>query len=471
MVDELFASDRFIVTNIELNLPELAQFIHDEQKSKFTLDEPVPDAPEIDLDSRIRVLNDDEASQFWLYEPGRDFMQRKKVKQGTRILDCPDFEDRAKRGCLYVIDEVHTFFGAREWQNTGTDCTFFLTQHRKLRCDVIFITQHPDQVDKALRRLAQDYVQMRNLSREPVMGFRIGSVFRWSRSLNSPTGGNPRVFESGFLKLDVARYGKLYDTMAGVGIQGRVAPKVEAKGRSLWWLLPPAAVLVFLVFFGPRLLAMAGQKTMQHLVGKTVDAFGPGKAVKIAVNTNEPARALPEPSQVPAVESQRLAPERTVAHSRATVAGASDDLPGLLGFAWTGQHTVAFLSDGRQVTSDDPDWERLTKEGLKYGGVVYRRVLSRNTAPLERLEPAEGVSRWSGGGVVTQTVPGVPASVVPQVSPRYQLTVHNSDGSTYQRLLPQGGDVVSPEPTVIEHTAPVDAPPMPPLLRPATVRP
>ena len=43
-----------------------------------------------------------------------------------------------------------------------------------MKCDVCMVTQHVDQCDKALRRLAQEYMTVRNLSREPVMGFRLG---------------------------------------------------------------------------------------------------------------------------------------------------------------------------------------------------------------------------------------------------------------------------------------------------------
>lgn len=141
-------------------------------------------------------------------------------------MDVPDFEDRAERGCLYVIDEVHVYFGARDWQATGGDATFFLSQHRKLNCDVVMITQHPEQTDKALRRLAQEYMSVRNLLREPILGFNLGTLFgafRYVRTLNSPQSPNPAVFESGFVSLNPEEIGKLYDTTAGVGIAGRVS--------------------------------------------------------------------------------------------------------------------------------------------------------------------------------------------------------------------------------------------------------
>ncbi len=199
---------------------------------------------EVNLRERIRILDDTESGEFWLYEPGRKFENRKKIKVGKHERDVPDFEDRAERGCLYVIDECHNYFPAREWQLTGNDATFFLSQHRKLNCDVILITQHPEQCDKALRRLAQEYMTVRNLSREPFLGFNLASwfgEFRFLRMLNSPQSGNPCIFDSGFVSLNTQEIGALYDTMQGVGIAGRVVAKREQRGRSLWWLLVPMA--------------------------------------------------------------------------------------------------------------------------------------------------------------------------------------------------------------------------------------
>lgn len=269
---ELLRSERYICTNLPLSVEALAMWLAEQHKADS---EGIPTVREVaqarrELGRRLRILDDSEASEFWLHEPGRDFYKRKDVKIRDKMRNVPEFEDRAKRGCLYVIDEVHCYFGSRDFKETGQDATFFLSQHRKLRCDCVFITQHPDQVDIAFRRLAQEYLTLRNLSREPVMGFRIGSVFRWARSLNSPTSANARVFDSGFLKLDVTEYGKLYDTMGGVGIAGGVVATEEKRGRSLWWLALPAVLIIALVFYGPSMVAHAGSWGMGKLVGKVI---------------------------------------------------------------------------------------------------------------------------------------------------------------------------------------------------------
>lgn len=357
VMEELSRGNRFIVSNIEFNLPEVRAWCHENVEA------------EVDLTDRFRILDENETAQFWLYEPGRDFTRRKDIQQGTRVINVPDFEDRAARGCLYVIDEVHTFFGAREWQGTGTDCTFFLSQHRKLRCDVILITQHPDQVDKALRRLAQDYVQMRNLSREPIFGFRVGSIFRWSRSLNSPTSGNPRVFESGFLKLDCEGLGKLYDTMAGVGIQGRVEASIEKKGRSLWWLVLPVAAVVLLVLFGPQLLMKGTQsgigKFMHKVFGGSIT--NPASMVKVqplAISTTNTPMVH---TNVPSAPVKRLA-------------GCN-----MNGFCRLPDGTIyVALADGTSILSTDRRLEVLTKQYCIIEGVLHWKTGEVGANPVER---------------------------------------------------------------------------------------
>lgn len=240
---------RYIVTNISLNLPALAEWCHKNCEH------------EVNLTERIRVLDEAETAEFWKYEPHNEYSKRRVMVVGQgrnrREYDIPDFEDRGDPGTLYVIDEIHVYFGAREWQNTGTDCSWFLTQHRKLGCDVVFITQHPDQCDKALRRLAQEFMTVRNLSREPILGFRLGSLFRYIRSLHPPTSPNFAPFESGYVKLKPEEIGKLYDTNAGVGIAGRVttSKKNQKRGRSVWWIAVPVVGAVLLIVFMPRIIS------------------------------------------------------------------------------------------------------------------------------------------------------------------------------------------------------------------------
>jgi hypothetical protein len=281
-------SKRFIVTNIVLNLSKIAEWL-------------VKDGikHEVNLKRRVRVLTDQETGEFWCFEPGWEFKNRKKIKvnrRGTEI-EVPDFTyaDGSARGdtskdnpgTLYVVDEVHIFFPSRAWQRTGEDCTYFLSQHGKMKCDVCMVTQHVDQCDKALRRLAQEYMTVRNLSREPVMGFRLGSLFRFNRMLNSPTSANPYVFDSGFKSMDFVKFGSMYDTSAGVGITGSMVPNVEKRGRSLWWLVIPA---VAFVMFWLNFMKIA--HGFQHMVSGSLNHMIPGMQMKMAGAMNIPTNAI-----------------------------------------------------------------------------------------------------------------------------------------------------------------------------------
>ena len=75
-------------------------------------------------------------------------IQQFKLDNGLRIVMSEDHS--APTYAISVTYNVGCYL------NDGfDDATFFLSQHRKLNCDVILITQHPEQCDKALRRLAQ----------------------------------------------------------------------------------------------------------------------------------------------------------------------------------------------------------------------------------------------------------------------------------------------------------------------------
>ena len=349
---------------------------------------------EVNLRERIRILDDQEAGEFWLYEPGRKFGQRKTIKVGKHEKEVPDFEDRAARGCLYVVDECHNYFPAREWQLTGSDATFFLSQHRKLQCDVIFITQHPEQCDKALRRLAQEYMTVRNLSREPILGFSWGNLFRYVRSLNSPQSPNPAVFESGFVRLKPEEIGDLYDTMAGVGIAGRVTPKTEARGRSPWWLAIPAALLIagtWYVFTHIQEINAA----LAHGMARAF--FHSAKAV-----SQSPGSILGVPVPIHDTNSVQTASQLIRHEIPDSLAGLDDTptIPQILGdtpddtnpvvcIGWTilGTNDVTiFFSDGSTAYSQDGEIQKITHHWVTAFGRRYRVICGRAESPAPSVD-------------------------------------------------------------------------------------
>jgi Zonular occludens toxin (Zot) len=405
---------RYIVTNVALNLPELAEWCHKNVKD------------EVNLAERIRILDDEETGEFWLYEPHHKFENRRTLKFGRRTMEVPDFTGRGMPGTLYVIDEVHNYFGARDWQATGSDCTYFLSQHRKMLCDVVLITQHPDQTDKALRRLAQEYMVIRNLSREPVFGFRIANFFRWTRMLNSPSSPNPAPFDSGFLKLKAEEYGKLYDTMAGVGIAGRVSPSNEQRGIHWHWLGVPLALIVAFFVWLYSHLGFVGQKLHNGFVGLFFHATASAMAhplVRIPpLRGGPPAAVLPSPPPV-SRDSGRL----SAWHSESIVADTNTivDAVYCTGYVDLPNCTLVFLSDGRTADAKNGDIQFIRPERVRVFGRDYdvhttaQIVRDNPSAFAVPFEPSpqvavspENVSPAATGsdGVIIMHSSGIPSS-------------------------------------------------------------
>jgi len=355
-------STRFIVTNIALKLPELAEWCHKNCSH------------EVNLQERVRVLDEAQTGEFWTYEPNKRWKERKLFHTGEgknrREYNVPDFDGRGETGTLYVIDEVHIHFGAREWQQTGTDCTWFLTQHRKLGCDVVFITQHPEQTDKALRRLAQEYMTVRNLSREPVLGFRAGNLFRYIRSLNSPHTPNAAPFETGFVRLKPEEYGRLYDTTAGVGIAGRVAPRSERRGRSLWWLMVPV-ILIIAFMWNMKSIVRFLSKHASNAVSAGIGGVMTNNGMRFTGSgTNQGANLfnVPRPELRKLRENESITPAR---YDIVTWSNKAELPPSVTRFEMVIRKGVpewlGVLSNGRVICSETHKLARYTSFGIWEG--------------------------------------------------------------------------------------------------------
>lgn len=434
---------RNIVTNIALNLPELAQWCHKNVKE------------EVNLDERIRILDEEETAEFWLYEPHFKYEDRKTIKKGKLSMEVPDFGLRGLPGTLYVIDEVHVYFGAREWQSTGPDCTYFLSQHRKMACDVILVTQHPEQTDKALRRLAQEYMTVRNLSREPVFGFRIANFFRTIRSLNSPTSPNPGTFETGFVKLRPEEFGRLYDTMAGVGIAGRLTPQNEQRGIHWGWLLVPCfAVLAFFTWTFTHLHTVSDfmSSTFKHMFFRVATSAMQHPVIKVkSANESEVAHAggMAQPVQArPLARSSEMASPGVPATNSVYCCG----------YCILDGNSIVFLSDGRIAWGKDGEVQQIRKLGVECFGqyfavhttaqiaresgssLVYEPVGNLNAGTAESINPVAASSQLPAG-IITMRNSGIPSSkpYVPHARP----ITFGQESNPSQESSPSSGSAFS----------------------------
>lgn len=282
LVRELEVSERWVVTNLSLKLPELADYCH---RRIFK---------PIDLNKRLRLLEANEVRDFWRHYPMLELRQTCKAL-GPDKPDVTDFgplESYAEGnpGTLFILDEIHLYFGARDWMKVSADAEFFFCQHRKLRSDVLLITQHSEKVDKNMRRNAEDFTVLRNMeSQRLFLGVSLRKTFRRSTYPFQPT-RQDQPTESGFFRIDVSDLANCYNTAAGVGIVGRLDVRTKAKGRGPWvWALALLAVCI-VAWSIPSLI----NKGTKAFMGKVMSGIGVTPPV-VASSTIPPLAHPPTP--------------------------------------------------------------------------------------------------------------------------------------------------------------------------------
>jgi hypothetical protein len=323
ILEELIHGSRLVVTNVSLKLPELNEFIQTRH----------PRAA-VDLFSRVRILSEEECSEFWKF----------RHREGTEDL-----------GAFIVLDELHLFFNARKWMDTGEDCLHYLSQHRKLGDDVLCVTQHVENVDKQFRSVAQDFTVVKNGYTAKIGWFRGLPCFTRKTYSAMPNGGDKQQpFETASFTLDAKGLASCYDTAAGIGVHGRHADKgKKPKGlHPLWFAVGVAAICAF-VFFGLKL--------------------GIGSQIK-KVESHIPAPSPP----VKAAEPQKLVAEVESKDSQATRAAqpraSEQDGVKVRGYAVHGRKINVALTDGRTFNETDEELEKVGRGYVQISGVKYRLI-------------------------------------------------------------------------------------------------
>lgn len=304
MISELKNGSRIIFHNMDANHGELASYLFGQ-------------GYEPDIAERMHKIPDKYVKVFWGYagDSGR------------------------KTGRLFVIDEAHVFFDARGWAETGALMSVYLTQHRHLNDEILFITQHPEMLDKRIRLLIAETTQFRNLRTERwLQWFRPPAWMVWSQFYGLPKfGQKPQAVGRKKLNLDIA---KCYSTSVGHGGLGRSGgPEKDRRNFRLnWkWLVVPAALILYGVNAGPELLLKWG-------IGSSV------KALSSAHEENKPA---PKPQPVAQVDPGQ--PAGTPARVPATE--EPKPAPRVRGYVADANGLRIVLDDGRVITEQDrPFW-------------------------------------------------------------------------------------------------------------------
>jgi hypothetical protein len=354
IVEELRRSERQIITNVALNLDALAEYCHE------NIEKPV------DVNKRIRMLTEAEVYTFWRCFVGMTITKTRRLGEGQDkpfVTDYAELETLSSyEGALFIIDEVHLYFSARDWQKTGPDCEFFFSQHRKLKSDVFLVTQHCEKVDKNMRRNAQDFTVLRNMETEKLwMGVTFKKTLRRATYLQQPVRGDAPM-ESGYFRLDVAGLGKLYNTAAGVGIVGRLDVRENHGGRGIWVWVALAVVAALCAWVFPQVVGFGAKKFINGAQVGTVTAFT-NTIPKLDAERSQERVTRP----VLAAVGVDLGAQRT---NRVENAPPPARVSGLVP-AYPERGFVIFLSDGRKYKTIDGEVNLIARDHVLIGTNRY----------------------------------------------------------------------------------------------------
>jgi zona occludens toxin (predicted ATPase) len=171
------------------------------------------------------------------------------------------FREFITRDSLVVIDEAHLWFNARDWSQTDRDVLAMLTQSRKIKVDVIFISQSAANIDKQFARLVQYIWRFRDMET-----FFILPGLRWpfKHIVQAQYDYDGRTRLNRFWKTKDKEIFGLYETNAllsdvGVkeGIGTRKLDKVTKKKKGMKWVVV-AVVLGFFVLAGWGIMSVFG---------------------------------------------------------------------------------------------------------------------------------------------------------------------------------------------------------------------
>jgi len=372
LIDELGSSSRTIVTNLPLEIGELETY----SRQEFGRD--------CDVRRRVVLLDESQVRKFWLIRG-----------QGWRLIDLPDgqykqnqFPDLSKtyrwlpgdghperedlavmlakgvplpedvetgtvEGCLYIIDECQNFWPARSFQSTPPGLLFYLSQHRHLGDDLVFITQKESQVEKVVRNLVSEFWVFRNLGRRRRFGFRLPGLFGWACYNEPPSAQGASYAGVGTFKLDIKGVASCYRTADGVGIGGPLGADVGARKRGLHWgwfialTILGLALLAMLPGAGAKVLSWAllrkgSSEVAQASVGKVVPL---GRSGGVAV--------VDRGVLVDQVPAAKAVPASNLNDKAEAVVVRGTNLVRLVGFAGDRWRWSAVLSDGRSVSDQD----------------------------------------------------------------------------------------------------------------------
>jgi len=319
IAEELRTTTRCVVTNLPLDPGKLNAFM---QETYGDVD--------VGVVQRVRLLDEESTKQWWRY--------RRSPEGYDQDLPPPD-EQTGATSCrwgdfapaLFVLDEIHIQFNSRSWAQTGRAAIYYLSQHRKIGDDVIMISQNPEQVDRQLRMLTQDWIHVRNLGKEQFSRyFKLPRRILWRSFASQPTSGREACQISGSFGVDEKGLANCYATMAGTGIMATEAKEIDKRrGMPFWWIaLPIVAIAIGISYTGEGYGAI-----LRWITGKTIAQTHAGQ---------HPASSTPPPAPAAPAVIKYIEQPSTPAPQVAT-----KTLSPLVAMAKMNGKWIAHLADGR----------------------------------------------------------------------------------------------------------------------------
>lgn len=289
----LLRDRRTIVTSLAVDLPALNEYM----QRKYPKES-------IDVCNRVVVIGKELQRTFWRVRGGKfdEYYGRQPLVRGH-------FGDSSWRepdgGILYILDEIQTTFGARDWQQRGGEFVEYQSQHRKLSDDVICITPASSLVEKQFRLLCGECCVLRNMYQVRMGMWKAPRKIVYKLYENCPPVPGEESFHKGDIYIDAKALAGCYRTQDGLGVVGSQADKgKEAKGIPWWVIIPIGAVGAFVLWYASSSLLHwgAGKGTQLASIGGKV----PAPAIKTPAVVSAPA------VQVSAVPVVQVAPSLPV---------------------------------------------------------------------------------------------------------------------------------------------------------------
>ena len=353
----------------------------------------------VDFNQRLRLLKHDEISKFYLHVPNRDLPELQETLPGRKPVSVPDLTARnGDGGCVFIIDEIHNYFSARNYLEAGPGVERYQSQLRKLNDDMWMISQHLEKVDKNFRRNATRTFEMRNMSKQKLwVGVTLKERFDWAQYPGIPS-KNDKPTEKGHFMLRERGMCWLYDTMAGVGVTGGMKADQPPKGRhwSTWIFV--ALLIAGVGFVFPRLMMHGFGFGVGHMLGSFQTGIKTGFGKQINKGKTDEKTEQNQGAGVSETATQRRGTEIPFAQEQPQVGSPSAlNETFCTGYIKTSHDVLAFLSDGTtlsvragQIIAVHPDYLWSTTGKYKVHRAAIVPVLG-----TQNYQPPVSVSQQS----------------------------------------------------------------------------